>query len=172
MRLEITIGPPLLTINQGQTVLACEPDGRIQGGSDKGLFFFDTRVISVYDLAANGESFKLLNAGPVYYYASRSMLTNEAIETEDGPIPAGVLSVTLSRSIDGGLHEDVDITNYGSRKVRFNLEIVIRSDFADIFEIKASEIVRRGRVTTDWNDASATLRTVYANGSFQREIVV
>ena len=75
MRLEITIGPPLLTINQGQTVLACEPDGRIQGGSDKGLFFFDTRVISVYDLAANGASFKLLNAGPAYYYASRSMLT-------------------------------------------------------------------------------------------------
>jgi glycogen debranching enzyme len=172
MRLEITIGPPLLTINQGQTVLACEPDGRIQGGSDKGLFFFDTRVISVYDLAANGASFKLLNAGPVYYYASRSMLTNEAIETEDGPIPAAVLSVTLSRSIDGGLHEDIDITNYGSRKVRFNLEIVIRSDFADIFEIKADEIVRRGRVTTDWNDASATLRTGYANGSFHREIVV
>jgi N-terminal domain of (some) glycogen debranching enzymes len=145
MRLEITIGPPLLTINQGQTVLACEPDGRIQGGSDKGLFFFDTRVISVYDLAANGASFKLLNAGPVYYYASRSMLTNEEIETEAGPIPAGVLSVTLSRSIDGGLHEDIDITNYGSRKVRFNLEIVIRSDFADIFEIKSGEIVRRGR---------------------------
>jgi hypothetical protein len=40
MRLEITIGPPLLTINQGQTVLACEPDGRIQSGSDKGLFLF------------------------------------------------------------------------------------------------------------------------------------
>jgi glycogen debranching enzyme len=32
--------------------------------------------------------------------------------------------------------------------------------------------VRRGRVTTDWNDASATLRTVYENGSFHREIVM
>jgi glycogen debranching enzyme len=172
MRLEITIGPPLLTINQGQTVLTCEPDGRIQGGSDKGLFFFDTRVISVYDLVANGASFRLLNAGPVHYYASRSMLTNEEIETEDGPIPAGVLSVTLGRSVEGGLHEDIDITNYGSRKVRFNLEIVIRSDFADIFEVRACEIVRRGRVTTDWDDATATLRTVYANGAFRREVVL
>jgi glycogen debranching enzyme len=172
MRLEITIGPPLLTINQGQTVLACEPDGRIHGGSDKGLFFFDTRVISVYDLAANGASFRLLNAGPIHYYCSRSMLTNEEIQTEDGPIPAGVLSVTLGRSIEGGLHEDIDITNYGFRKVRFNLEIMIRSDFADIFEVKAGEIVRRGRITTDWNDATATFLTVYANGAFRREIAV
>ena len=74
------------------------------------------------------------------------MLTNEEIETEAGPIPAGALSITLGRSIDGGLH---DITNYGLRKVRLNLEIVIRSDSADIFEIKSGEIVRRGRVTTD-----------------------
>jgi hypothetical protein len=28
MRLEITIGPPLLTVNQGHTVLACEPTAR------------------------------------------------------------------------------------------------------------------------------------------------
>ena len=49
MRLEITIGPPLLTVNQGHTVLACEPDGQIHDGTDKGLFFFDTRIMSVYD---------------------------------------------------------------------------------------------------------------------------
>jgi hypothetical protein len=42
------------------------------------------------------------------------------------------VSVTLRRSLDAGLHEDIDIANYGPRKVRFNLEIVIRSDFADL----------------------------------------
>ena len=72
MRLEITIGPPLLTVNQGHTVLACEPDGQIHDGTDKGLFFFDTRVMSVYNLAANGVPFKLLNAGYIYYYAAQT----------------------------------------------------------------------------------------------------
>jgi len=172
MRLEITIGPPLLTVNQGHTVLACEPDGQIQDGTDKGLFFFDTRIMSVYGLTANGVPFKLLNAGSVYYYASRSMLTNNEVETEDGTIPPGVLGLTLSRSIDAGLHEDIDIANYGARKVRFNLEIMIRSDFADLFEVKAGRIVRRGRVVTEWDDASGTLRTAYANGAFHRAIVV
>jgi len=172
MRPEITIGPPLLTINQGQTVLACEPEGRIQSGTDKGLYFRDTRVMSVYDLAANGASFKLLNAGSINYHASRSMLTNTEIKTEDGIIPSGVLSVTLGRSVDGGLHEDIDIANYGPRKVRFNLEILIRSDFADIFEVKAGDIVRRGRTATDWDEASATLRTVFESGAFRRQIMV
>ena len=172
MRLEITIGPPLLTVNQGHTVLACEPDGQIHDGTDKGLFFFDTRVMSVYNLAANGVPFRLLNAGSVYYYASRSTLTNDEVVTEDGTIPPGTLSVTLCRSLDTGLHEDIDIANYGPAKVRFNLEIVIRSDFADLFEVKAGRIVRRGRVVTDWDDASGMLRTAYANAGFHREIVV
>ena len=35
------------------------------------------------------------------------------------------------------MHEDLDITNHGRRPVRFNLEIAIRSDFADVFEVKA-----------------------------------
>src|SRR6202012_1081993 len=110
--------------------------------------------------------------GSVHYWAAQSMLTNDELETEDGTIPPGVLSVTLSRSMDGGLHEDIDIANYGARKVRFNLEIVIRSDFADLFEVKAGRIVRRGRVVTEWDGASGTLRTAYANGAFHREIVV
>jgi glycogen debranching enzyme len=166
MRLEITIGPPLLTFNQGHTVLACEPDGQIHDGADKGLFFYDTRVISVYNLAANGVPFRLLNAGSVYYYAARSTLTNDEVTTEDGTIPPGTLGVTLCRSLDTGLHEDIDIANYGPAKVRFNLEIVIRSDFADLFEVKA------GRVVTEWDDSSGTLRTAYANAGFHREIVV
>ena len=80
--------------------------------------------------------------------------------------------MTLCRSLDTGLHEDIDIANYGPAKVRFNLEIVIRSDFADLFEVKAGRIVRRGRVVTEWDDASGTLRTAYTNAGFHREIVV
>ncbi|MCW6511917.1 glycogen debranching N-terminal domain-containing protein, partial [Lichenifustis flavocetrariae] len=57
MALEITVGPPLLTINQGRTILASEPDGQIYPETDKGLYFFDTRIISTYRIFANGHSF-------------------------------------------------------------------------------------------------------------------
>lgn len=172
MPLEITIGSPIVTVNQGHTVLSSEPDGQILSGTDKGLFFFDTRMVSFYQILANGTPFKLLNAGAVYYYASRTVLSNDKIETEKGPIAPQTLGLTLSRAVHGGVHEDIDITNYGMSPARFNLEIVIRSDFADLFEVKSGKIVRRGRMETNWDRDTQTLSTSYDNQSFRRRISV
>ena len=63
-------------------------------------------------------------------------------------MPPRTLGLTISRSISGGLHEDLDITNNSMRPVRFQLEIAFRCDFADIFEVKSGHIVRRGQITT------------------------
>ena len=97
---------------------------------------------------ANGEPWDLLNGGAITYHAARIFQTNRAFLTEDGPIPARTLGLMIGRHIDGGMHEDIDITNNSQKPVRFNLEIAIRADFADIFEVKSDRIVRRGRITT------------------------
>ena len=172
MALEITVGPPLLTINQGQTVLASEPSGEINPGTDKGLYFLDTRLISAYQFFANGVPFDLLNAGSVFYYASRAFLTNADFETEDGPVAARSIGMVLSRTVGGGLHEDFDITNYGPVPVRFNFEILIRSDFADLFDVKARHLVRRGRITSRWDEEAMTFTSAYANGGFRRALTL
>lgn len=44
----------------------------------------------------------------------------------------------LGCSLDGGLHEDLDLTNHGAKPLRFQLEIALRSDLADISEVKLS----------------------------------
>ena len=59
-------------------------------------------------------------------------------------------------AISGGMHEDLDITNNSMKPVRFQLEIVLRCDFADIFEVKSGSILRRGRITTEWSAEAAT----------------
>jgi hypothetical protein len=56
--------------------------------------------------------------------------------------------------------------------VRFNLEIAIRADFADIFEVKGNHIVRRGRITTSWSYKRQALRFAYRNTDFCREVIV
>ena len=170
MALEITVGPPLLTISSGQTVLVSEPDGQIYPGSDKGLYFLDTRMISTYRILANGRSFDLLNGGAVLHFASRSFLINPEIETESGMIAARSLGLALSRLVDGGLHEDFEITNYGLAPVRFNFELLIRCDFADIFDVKANHIVRRSRIATHWDADSATFTSTYTNAAFRRAL--
>ena len=89
-----------------------------------------------------------------------------------GEVAAGTLGLSISRSIDGGIHEDLDITNHGQAKVQFNLEIVIRSDFADLFEVKSGDIVRRGRITTSWSQGRARLTTTYCNDGFVRTVTI
>jgi N-terminal domain of (some) glycogen debranching enzymes len=47
----------------------------------------------------------------------------------------------------------LDVTNNSRKPTRFQLEIALRCDFADIFEVKSGHIVRRGRITTEWSEA-------------------
>jgi glycogen debranching enzyme len=172
MSLRITVGPPRLAINQGHSVLITDRDGQIPFPSDKGLYFYDTRVISSWNIYANGETWELLNAGNITHYASRIFLANRIMATEHGLIPAGTLGLAVGRIICEGLHEDLDIVNHGMQAVRFNLEIAVRCDFADLFEVKSGKIVRRGRIVTEWSDDKSQLSTMYRNGDFYREVTI
>ena len=172
MAFKVQVGPPQVAIHQGQTVLVSEQDGQINWPSEKGLYFFDTRVVSSWAVYANGEPWELLNGGAISYYASRIFLTNRSVLTEDGTIPPRTLGFTISRSIGGGMHEDLDITNNCMKPVRFQLEIALRCDFADIFEVKSGLIVRRGRITTEWSEPRQHLRTTYRNADFSRTVTI
>ncbi|MDB5499346.1 MAG: Amylo-alpha6-glucosidase, partial [Phenylobacterium sp.] len=172
MAAEITVGPPRLAINQGHSFLLTEQDGQIPSRTDKGLYDLDTRLISSWRIYANGVPWSLLNSGNIAYYASRVFLQNQAIPSEGGGIPEGSLALTLSRTISEGLHEDLDLVNHGADPVQFNLEIAIRSDFADLLEVKRGRIVRRGRIQTEWAPRAQRLDTVYVNADFKRSLCV
>src|SRR5215470_11699813 len=172
MAFRVQVGPPQISIHQGQTVLITEEDGQIKSPSEKGLYFFDTRMVSDWGIYANGVAWEPLSGGAISHYASRIFLTNPAIETETGTIPPRTMGLTLGRSIAGGMHEDIDLTNDSRKPVRFQLEIALRCDFADIFEVKSGRIVRRGRITTQWSEGHQHLRTTYRNGDFSRAVTI
>ena len=172
MTVKVQVGPPQIAIHQGHTVLISEEDGQINWPSEKGLYFFDTRIVSSWAIYANGEPWDLLNGGAISYYASRIFLTNRSFLTEDGAIPPRTLGLTLSRSISGGMHEDLDIINRGMKPVIFQLEVAPRCDFADVFEVKAGHIVRRGRITTEWSETNQHLRTTYRHRDFTRAVTI
>lgn len=172
MTLEIPIGPPRLALHQGHCVLVTERNGQISWPSDKGLYFYDTRLISSWRLYANGEPWDLVNSASIFHYAARIFLLNRSMLAEGGNIAARTLGLVLSRSISGGMHEDIDITNYGGTPARFNLEIAIRSDFADLFEAKSRHQVPRGRAVSIWSQEGLLLKTSYRNHDFYREIAI
>src|SRR3974377_2591446 len=163
MAFKVQVGPPQIAIHQCQTVLVTDQDGTITWPSEKGLYFLDTRIISNWAIYANGETWQLLNGGPISYYAARIFLTNKSILTADGPIPPRTLGLTISRSISGGMHEDLDITNNNIKPVRFQLEVAFRCDFADVFEGKSGRIVRAGKISTEWSERQERVRPPYSD---------
>ena len=171
MAIEVTVGPPLITINQGNTFVLCEPSGCITADTDQGIYSRDTRYVSHYDVFADGERWILQNSGAVTYYASRAYLTNPRILSEYGEIEPATLSLVFNRMVSDSIHEDFDVHNYAMKRVRFNLEVLVRTDFADIFEVKAKRVIRKGNVTTEWDNERSELINTYEHESFKRSLL-
>lgn len=171
MPVEIAVGPPLLSINQGATFMVTALDGQIEGDTNLGVYADDTRFVSYWGIFADGARWLLLTSAATAYYAARIYLTNPRVRTAAGEIPEQTLSLVIARAIADGIHEDVDVSNHGLRPIRFNLEIALRADFADLFEVKQRELIRRGRVVTRWDEAATELTTEYANEDFHRSLL-
>src|SRR5581483_9965472 len=114
MTLEIKVGIPTLSVHQGYTIAVSEPDGQMHSGGNRGLYFLDTRLINIWELSANGKPWTLLNSGALAASAGRIYLTNPELRSEGGTIVSQALGLVLGRHIDGGMHEDIDITNHGA----------------------------------------------------------
>jgi glycogen debranching enzyme len=171
MAIEVTVGPPLVTINRGDTFVLSETDGCITAYTDQGIYSRDTRYVSNYEIFADGERWILQNFGSMAYYASRTYLTNPRITTEYNEIQAETVSLILDRAVSDGIHEDFEIRNYSMQRIRFSLELSLRTDFADIFEVKAKRLVRKGNVTTEWRPETAELINSYEHHEFRRSVI-
>ena len=53
MPVEISVGPPTLTINQGSTFMVTDLNGEITTESEQGVFAGDTRFVSHWSISAN-----------------------------------------------------------------------------------------------------------------------
>lgn len=170
MPIEIKVGPPVITISQGRTFMVTAQTGEIFPQSDQGIYALDTRYVSSYRLYINRKPLDVVNSSQLSFYASRFHLTNPRIITEGGALEEHTLRMTLNRIVSEGIHEDIDVANYTGKQVRFLLEVAIRSDFADLFEVKEKRIIQRGQQTTEWNHRTRQLRTTYNNQDFHRAV--
>jgi glycogen debranching enzyme len=170
MAIEVTVGPPLITITRGHTFVLAEQDGCITAYTDQGIYSRDMRYVSSYEMFADGEHWILQNSGAVAYYASRACLTNPRIVTEYGAIEPSTVRFVFSRAVQDGISEDFEIANYSMGRIRFSFEISLRTDFADIFEVKSKRVIRKGNVTTKWNHGKAELISTYEHDGFKRSL--
>src|SRR3984893_8439152 len=105
MPVEVKVGPPVLTINQGMIFMVTDQRGEIDFGSEQGVFGGDTRLISDYKLYLNGIPWTLLTSATVEYHAARIELTTPALATDLGELEAQVVGLTIKRRVAQGIQE-------------------------------------------------------------------
>ncbi|MCX7593714.1 MAG: amylo-alpha-1,6-glucosidase [Fischerella sp.] len=169
--MRISVGSPILTINHGSTFMVTDLNGNIHHDGHQGIFSEDTRYLSYYVCYIDGYPWIRLSSTTTTYYAARVYLINPEFTSINGKLPEGSVSLIISRTVEEGIHEELDLTNYGVELVSFNLEIAMRSDFADIFEVERRQFVRRGRIETTWDKEKKELSTSYTNDDFYRCLI-
>ncbi|XGV97112.1 MAG: glycogen debranching N-terminal domain-containing protein [Leptolyngbya sp. BL-A-14] len=169
MPTKVSVNSGQITINDGSTFLVTDSYGWIDDTLAQGFFVADTRLLSYYEVSINRDRLLLLASSPINHHSALYQYTNPPFRTVNGVIPNGRLMISIRRDLVGGMHEDIDITNHHSEQVEFQLMLAIRSDFADIFEVKARQILTRGETETFWRDGKLT--TEYHNGSFHRGLI-
>ncbi|MDQ2902688.1 MAG: amylo-alpha-1,6-glucosidase [Chloroflexota bacterium] len=168
MTFEIRVGSRDIHISHGNTFLVCNHRGEVADGNNQGIYAADTRFVSIYQLFINRQPWKEIDASQLDFYAARFHLTNPPVHTAGGAITKHTLDLTINREIGAGIYENFEIVNYAGKEVAFILEVEIRSDFADIFEVKSGDIVQRGSLVTTWDHERKRLCTVYDHKDFHR----
>ena len=171
MRPRINVGPFNLVTHLDDEILISEPNARISSNRQQGYFIADTRLVSGYRLRIARDAPVLLNSSAITDSTGRFEFTNSRFIDDLGTeVPENSLHLELDRVLGRGLHEDYELTNFLDSVVNLIIEISIESDFADIFDVKANRLQRRGLINSDWNAEKSILFNIFTNGGFTRAV--
>jgi len=120
-----------LTILEGSTFCICDEIGDLDGKTS-GLFAEDTRFLSRLELRVNGKRPLLLSYGKVEYFSAAFYLRNPLA----GGLPQDALSIVRERFVGDGMQDHIAVRNETAEPLRFELELEVAADFADIISVK------------------------------------
>jgi glycogen debranching enzyme len=148
-------------------VLATGDDGVVRDAPDQGLLVYETRLLSRYRYLIDGVEPHLVSASNVAqrswlgYYIARAQAGASAT-APDAEMAQQAVELRLSRYAGGGVHEDVDLTNFTQAPVRLTLALELASDFADPAEAERGRR-QHGRKASKWiaSDGLWELRISY-----------
>ena len=136
--------------------------GDIGEGSIAGLFHEDTRYLNRFLLTVNGSSPIVLSASNADYNAAAFFLTNPELEG----LPAEKISIQRYRSVDEEANEVVLLQSHLNEEVEVTVRLSCGTDFADLFEVKAMQVVKRGTLSTSHDRERGFLLFEYRHGDF------
>lgn len=153
-----------LTLKDDDLFLISDTLGNISGClgngaiDSMGLFCRDTRFLSRLELQIEGRSPVLLSGSAQKGFALSVLCANPRI---DDRIAAETIGVAREIVLNGGLFEEMVITNFSMQKLTFELTLSFNADFMDLFEIRGFRRKGQGtllrRVQNETSELSADL---------------
>lgn len=141
----------LLTDTLGNITGSCTGDDRSAG---MGLFCNDTRYLSRLELQIDKRSPILLSSTADKGFVLSVLCTNPHIGDN---IKAESIGIKRELVLNGGLFEEIEVANYSTNPVHFEISLSFDADFVDLFEIRGFNRDRRGNllrmVTPDRREA-------------------
>ena len=123
-----------LTILEGSTFCICDEIGDVTGETG-GLFADDTRFLARLRLTVNGKRPLLLSSGKVEYFSAAFFLRNPLA----GGLGIDELSIERTRFVGQAMEDKLVFENQSMRRIEFDVDLEIGTDFADIMSVKAHD---------------------------------
>ncbi|MFI9643855.1 glycogen debranching N-terminal domain-containing protein [Micromonospora sp. NPDC051925] len=130
-----------------------------------GLFSFDTRFLSTWQLTVNSEPLSVLSVDEVATYEAKFGL----VPGEPTHYVNATTSVLRHRWVGPEFEEAITLFNYDPEPVRYTVRLDARADFAEVLEVRDG--FHRSRPVTATIDGDA-LRLHYKRGTLHRETVI
>ncbi|HTF55555.1 MAG TPA: glycogen debranching N-terminal domain-containing protein [Pseudonocardia sp.] len=133
-------GPPTrtdastITLVEGSSFCISDSSGDMQRDHAHGLFVADTRVLSCWRLAIDGEPVETLSALEDAAEPYRATFVGRTAPRRW--LADSTMLVVRNRFVGDGLREDVVLRNLGPEPVGLTLTIGVDADFADLFAVK------------------------------------
>jgi glycogen debranching enzyme len=140
---------PTLTVKDDDLFLVTDTLGNISGCSlndgnpSMGFFCADTRFLSRLELQVDGRSPVLLSSTADKGFSLSVLCTNPKI---DDRLQADTVGIRREFVLNGALFEEIEISNYSTSTINFELSISFDADFADLFEVRGFDRQKRGRI--------------------------
>ncbi|MBE9501389.1 MAG: amylo-alpha-1,6-glucosidase [Chloroflexi bacterium] len=135
-------------LKENELVMVSDELGDTAAGRRRlGLYYRDTRYLSLFEMTINEQRPRLLSSSNEQNYVCDIQLANPTIELPDGNTAlARTISIRRSRFLKDGLHERISFYNHNRFAVPLKVTITFGSDFCDIFEVRGWDRKKRGTV--------------------------
>ncbi|KYC36618.1 amylo-alpha-1,6-glucosidase [Scytonema hofmannii PCC 7110] len=139
---------PTLTVKDDDLFFITDTLGNVSGcglndGPSLGLFCSDTRFLSRLELQIEGHSPVLLSSTADKGFSLSVLCTNPRIDERLRPDTLGIRREFV---LNGALFEELEIANYSTTSISFELSISFEADFADLFEVRGYSRDNRGKL--------------------------